>query len=91
MTDSTPINTLLACCRLAQAGAADSFIKGRAVFYCVYVTMHVKEPQLSIARVVHVVPVTGFCLSLCKLRALERDARMIQSNKQTNKFESFMC
>ena len=47
----------------------------------VYVMMHVKDPQLSVVRVGHCVPLAGFCLSLYSLHVLNRDVNMIQTKK----------
>ena len=57
--------------------------KKPSMCYYVCVIMHVKDPQLSVVRVGHCVPLTGFCLSLYDLHALNRDVNMIQTNKQT--------
>ena len=43
---------------------ADGFKKGSAMCYHVYVTMHVKDPLLSVVRVGNCVPLAGFSLSL---------------------------
>ena len=56
-----------------STGAADRFTKGRTMCYHVYVIMHVKDPQLSVVRVGHRVPLVGFCLSLYVLHVLSRD------------------
>ena len=42
--------------RLAPTIAADWFNKGHAMCYHVYVTMHVKDPLLSVVRVGHFAP-----------------------------------
>ena len=46
--------------------------------YHVYVIMQVKDPQLSVVRVGHRVPVAGFCLSLYNLHVLYENADMIK-------------
>ena len=51
-------------------------IKGCAMYYLVYQEMHVKDPQLSVVRVGHRVPLAGFCLSLYGLHVLNRDVNM---------------
>ena len=45
--------------------------KRPSMCYCVCVIMHVKDPQLSVVRVGHCVPL-GFCLSLYDLHALKQ-------------------
>ena len=52
------------CRRLVQ--------KRPSMCYYVCVIMHVKDPQLSVVRVGHCVPLAGFCLSLCDLHALKQ-------------------
>ena len=47
----------------------------------IYVIMHVKDPQLSVIRVGHHVPLAGFCLSLYGLHVLNRDVYMIRNKK----------
>ena len=54
-----------------SAGLAGWFVKGRAMFYYVYVVMNVKGPQLSVLSLGHHVPVAGFCLPLYSLRVLQ--------------------
>ena len=46
--------------------------------YQAYVIMHVKDPQLSVIRVWHYVPLAGFCLSLYSLHVLNRDINIIE-------------
>ena len=65
------INSSSQCRRLVQ--------KRPSICYYVYVIMHVKDPQLSVVRVGHCVPLAGFCLCLYDLHALNRDVNMIQS------------
>ena len=43
--------------------------------------MHVRDPQLSLIRKGHCVPVAGFCLPAYSLHMLNRDVNMIQTNK----------
>ena len=50
--------------------------------YHVCVIMHVKDPQLSVIRVGHFVPLAGLCLSLYSLHALIRDVNMIKKSSQ---------
>ena len=57
----------------------DWFTKGSAMYYHVYVIMHVKEPQLPVVRVGHHFPLACFCLSLYSLHVLYRDVNMIQT------------
>ena len=53
----------------------------KAVHMCYHVCMiiHVKDPQLSVVRVGHRVPLAGFCLSLYGLHVLNRVVNMIQT------------
>ena len=61
-----------------------------SICYHVYVVMHLKDPQPSVIRVGHLVPLAGFCLSLYRLHTLNRDVNMIQTNKQTNNQSSLL-
>ena len=54
-----------------------------AMYYYIYVIMHVKEPELSIVGVGHYAPLAGFCLSLYSPDELKRDVDMIQTNKKS--------
>ena len=54
--------------------------------YHIYVMMHVKDPQPSVVRVGHCVPLVGLYLSLYNLCALNRDVNMTQTNKTKQTF-----
>ena len=85
------IHILTASHQLAPASAANWFHKGRAMCYHVLVIMHVKDPQLSVIRVGHRVPLAGFCLSLCSLHVLNRDVNMIQTYISTDSICMQLC
>ena len=76
------VDNSLACHYLAPASATDWFMKGRVMCYHVYVIMHVKDPELSVVRVGHCVPLAGFGLSLYSPHVLNRDINM---TKKTSK------
>ena len=55
------------------ASVAIWLIKGHAMYYHVYVIIHVKYPYLSVVREGHCVPIVDFCLSLYNMHVLNRD------------------
>ena len=79
---SNSLHSLTVCQGRAQASAVDWFIKGRVMCYYVYVVTHVKDPQLSIIRMWHCVPLARFCLFLYSLCVLNRDVNIIQIEKR---------
>ena len=72
------IHLLIACHQLAPARADDNY---HAMCYHVYVILHVKDPQLSFARVQHCVPLPGFCLALYSLHVLNRDVSIVKADQ----------
>ena len=63
---------------LTRSHQCQRLVKKRpAMCYYVCVIMHVKDPQLSVIRVGHCVPLAGFCLPLYSLHVLNRDINMI--------------
>ena len=79
---ASKIHSLSACQQLAPASAANWFIKGHAMYYHVYMRMHVKVTQLPLVRVWHRVSQVGFCLSLYGLAVWKREVNMTQSINQ---------
>ena len=61
----------------------DALLPHLTAIYHVYMIMHVKDIKLSVVRVVHRVPLAGFCvfLSLYSLHVLNRDVNTIQAIK----------
>ena len=49
------------------------------MYYYVCVIMHVKDPQLSVVRVGHCVPLADLCLSLYSLHVPNGDVNIIQT------------
>ena len=66
------------------AGSSNLHNKGRVMCYRFFVTMHVNDPLLPVARVEHYALVEGFCLSLYSLHVLERGVDMMQSINQNH-------
>ena len=58
--------------------AADWFIKYCAMCCHAYVTMQVKNSQLSVVRAGHRVPLSSFCLPLYSLRVLNGDINIFR-------------
>ena len=55
--------------------------KRRSMCHYVCEMIHVKDPQLSVVRVGHRVPLAGFCLSPYGLHMLDRDVNIFQLKK----------
>ena len=72
------------CYQLFLTSADNWFTKGLSMCYHVYVTMHVKDPQLPAVRVGHRVPLAGFCLSLYNLHVLNSNNMIKKRYIQTD-------
>ena len=81
------IQLLSECHKLAPTSATDWLQRPCHVLSAdVYVIMHIKDPSLSVVRVVHGVPLAGLCRFLYRLHALNRDVDMIKTKTNKNKY-----